>query len=211
MAQAVEIASNEDGVVWFARDCSRREARREYARMTGERDRPWRIEVRSTFLRPANQSDCGARSHGRDAEGDRLDDDCQCGWYEEEGWQFECDGRHLEARAAWRVDYRLSPKSWAAFRRFTSGLHPRGRGHGFRPVLWGGRVERRAYRVDRLLIPHKPFRLPGDRWFRLGEGELRWCDVCRAVTPQHGHRHGRRLDRWHCDADDHFKRLGEIA
>jgi hypothetical protein len=65
---------------------------------------------------------------------------------EEEGWYVECDASHPAAVASWRIEPRYAPDWVYRARLAIRRLIPRPR-----PVLWGGRIERRANALDRLL------------------------------------------------------------
>lgn len=206
------LADNEDGVSWFSRTgVSRRRARRELANLVSEPLRT--IKARPVFLRPAELGDCGAASHELDAAGEPPDE-CSCRQYMgDEPWWFECASDHTAAVPAWRCEAsyrstRLSRWRGAAWRRYA--------GHRYRrpASLWGGRVQRKANRLERLVFGRwYAFTVPGDRQLCLREREWRWCDTCDATTP-----HTLRCvlypnNRELCVAEDHHarhvKRWGE--
>jgi hypothetical protein len=150
-----------------------------------------RCYARRRFMRPARHEDCPAWPHGRDEDGE-APDDCRC-WLIEDGRHYECSAGDPDAIPVWRVAERaqLRYRFWDFMRRrvysSTDIL-------GKRPVLWGGRLHRRANWLDRLLIGAMPGTTIhcGDHWLKPGETELLWCGSCRATTPHDVPRYGSR-------------------
>lgn len=158
------VAENEDGVMWFA-NCTVREARAEVAYLVS--CHPARLKARQVFMRPARREDCPAWPHGYigDDAPNEGDVDCTC-WQLEEGWMWQCKADASEARPVWRVEGRVMPRWWYSFGRrrrrlLGATLYP-----AFRPVLWGGRLPRRANRLDRLLLGRWVCNVPGDTQLR---------------------------------------------
>ena len=172
------IAATEDGVMWFGRSCSRREARAEVASLTLERAWWWRWLVKPEHMRPATRDDCDAKVH-RDEDEDS--EDCRC-WDFAEGWHFVCAADHPDAIPVWRVEARSAPSWWWKTRRRLRALHGSNRRRYDAMPLWGHRVERRVRWFDRLLLGRGPALVLGDGVWRLGQGEVRYCDVCRQQT-----------------------------
>lgn len=201
------LADNEDGVVWVGRDgVSAHRARREVAGLVGAKPWPWRFAVSATFMRPFDQSDCEAAAHGRDSDGEPLDDDCRCSWQEEEGWMYQCGPDHPAAVAAWRVEDDAMGPMWLWRLRDRRAELYRAMRHEGRPVLWGGSPERRVNRLDRLIAGKAiAVVLLRSHQLRVGEAEWRWCVVCEGVRRHWQPQRPGYLPR--CEGDEHFGRL----
>lgn len=153
-----------------------------------------RFRVRPAHLRATTpEQDCPVWPHGEDEYGDGPEG-CTC-YLIEEGWMVECDRKHPHAQPVWRIEDRPHRiRWWIRFRiRWFYGKP--------RPVIWGGRVDRRAFWFDRFLTGFAWDRLRyRDHWLSECEGELRWCPSCRATTP---HSLPGKYSRAWCEAEGH--------
>lgn len=172
--------SEDEPIVWVKRDCSRLAAIRGGAEEMCTS--AWRCWARKRYMREATKElDCPCWPHGVDEYGDPPED-CQCGSVED-GWHFQCAKGAPGASPVWRVEERPHRirRRWALI---TAKLLWRRRSFsGRKAVLWGGRVERRATRLDRFFgCPGVV--LLGDHWVK--PEPIRWiyCDDCRCLTPR---------------------------
>jgi len=119
----------------------------------------------------------------------QLHASCECQSVTADPYFLACAPEHPDAIAVWRCELRRAPAWWYRLRRWQYRIGSARR----RPVLWGGRVTREASWLDRTLFGGGPRGLiRGDRWFTLGESELRHCSLCQCVTP-HVVRYGGQL------------------
>jgi hypothetical protein len=190
-AEIDPIATNEDGVEWVRRNCSRRAARRYYAEQCGVR--PRQIEVTAEHMRPASPADC---DHGPD--GGHAIGDC---WLMDEGYHFVCADEHPAAIPVWRLDFkepsRLKRLHMALGRRIYKGKR-----WDDPPVLWGGRVERHASWFDRKVLGYWGLLIMGDCWLRTGMARWLLCPVCGRATPHLLDPRG--VHRPSCQGREHF-------
>lgn len=190
MSKYVEpVAMSEEEIeAWYPRTVSRWKAIRACADDCGVR---WyTLHARKRYMCPAVESDCPVPfPHRRDEYGDPLDDECCC-WQVAAGWHQECPASDDGAIPVWRVDERPQRIRRRLRLISLSTMYRRQRRRNIArakapaPVIWGGRVERRATWLDRFLgFGAIYLTVVGDEWIKLGESELRWCQSCRATTP----------------------------
>lgn len=193
--QVTYLAGDEDGeFMWFARTASRWAVRRHAA--ADWLSSPWRISVTADQMRQATEDDCLV--HGAAPQRGAS---CECHRVVDDPYFLACEPDHPDAIAMWRCELRRAPDWWRRFRRWQYRIGAARR----RPVLWGGRVTREASWLDRVLFGGGPGGLiQGDRWFRVGESELRHCSLCQRVTP---HVVGYR-DRLVCQSTRHHQLAG---
>lgn len=190
-------SAEEDPIEWFAQTSSRWAVRR-YAAATwragaGYLIAPWRVSVTADYMREATTADCPAHGWGGDPEAG-----CECFRVEDEPYFLECAPDHPDALALWRCEPRPGPVWLLRIRRWQYRIGDKRRD---RPVLWGGRVAREATWLDCALFGGGRARwLKGDRQYRVGESQLRYCVVCTATTP-HTERYG---GGYICTAPRHF-------
>lgn len=175
------IATSEDEpIVWLARTCSRLAAIRAGAdECCGRARHFW---ARKRYMREATKDlDCPCWPH-EIGEDEDPPEDCRC-WQIEEGWFFQCAADEPGAEAVWRVEERPHRIRWRLRRLSGKILYRRRCFDGRKSVLWGGKLERKATRLDRWLGA-PGFYLLADRWLR--PEPIRWiyCDVCRCLTPR---------------------------
>lgn len=147
--------SEDDPVSWWERDddLARWHARHAAAMMTG--DAMLELHVTAVYMRP---HDCDLDCNDLDRAEHRRG---SC-WYEDDGWMREVPADDPRALAAWRAEY--VGNDYTLRRRIQR--HLRRRRPAFRPVLWGGRLEHRASRLERVLYGKTILNLPGDRQLR---------------------------------------------
>lgn len=176
--------AEEEWLAWYDRADSRRAVRRQVVQDGW--DVPWwRIRTSAAFVRQASAPrDCEAKIHAHDDFGDAVDDDCSCASIQEEGWFFPCEATDPDAIPVWRVEGSEASGWWRRHRELPwkllfGDLRPRASN-----ALWGGRIERRATKLDRLL-GYDGLVVLGARQERLGSAEWswHWCDVCGGHTP----------------------------
>lgn len=188
----------DEQVVWFARTASRWEVRCHLAREWSLG--LWWIVVASDHMRAATTADCPATVHATDDPDrrDRRSADCRCFEIEDDGYFLDCEPGHPDAIELWRCEPGHPPLWLVRLRYWQQRLGARRRR---RPVLWGGRVEREATWLDRVLFGGGcGWLLHGDRYHSVGESELRHCVTCGHATP-HRPRYGGEMV---CNGPLHF-------
>lgn len=159
------LASDEDGRDWFGREgVSRLRVLREAQSLSGEKLRHYR--ARKTWMRPAVvPHDCPVASELHNVADLDADppDGCRCRELAEDGWMFVCDASNAAAIPAWEVKYGYTLVPWSVRRRLRA-LHPRERRMRRAPVLWGGKLERRARWFDQVLLGRGYVLVRGDLW-----------------------------------------------
>lgn len=188
--------SEDDYLAWYPCSVSRWVAIGSYAAECGVPRR--QLRVRRRHLREAKWTDCPVpRPHPVDELGDPPDN-CTC-WQIEEGWFTECDSAHPDAIPVWRVEERPWRFRWWIRRRIQHLFYRNTDLMRRSPCIWGGKVDRRANWLDRVLIGYRgTYLYCRSNWLGKQEGELRWCGVCKATTPHSLDRFG----SW-CQADKH--------
>lgn len=195
----VVAVSEDEPIVWVERTCSRLAAIRAGAdECCGKARNFW---ARERYMREASKErDCPVWPHEIDEDGEPPEE-CCC-WQIEEGYWYQCKPDAAGAFPVWRVSERPRRLRWRLRRLVVKTLYRRRSYDGRKSVLWGGKVERKATRLDRWLGAPGLFYLRGDRWVR--PEPIRWlyCDSCRCLTPRRvegrqtclANRHGLRPD-----------------
>lgn len=172
--------SEDEPIVWVKRDCSRLTAiRGGAAEACGKARHFW---ARKRWMREATKElDCPVWPHTIDEDGEPPED-CRC-WQIEEGGFFQCKADAPGAFPVWRVEERPRRLRWKLRRLSGKVLYRRRSFDGRKAVLWGGKLERQATRLDRWLGAPGLYLRP-DRWLRPEPIDWIYCDVCRCLTPR---------------------------
>lgn len=164
--------SEDDPISWWERDpdVGRWHARRCASMLTGE---PMtELDLTAVHMRPHDHAiDCDAYNCGGPA------DACP---YEAEGYMREVPADDPRALTAWRAEW-VGDIDGTLRRRTQRRL--RRRRPCFRPVLWGGRLEHRANRLERVLYGRSTINLPGDRQLQPHHGQVTSLAERRARKP----------------------------
>lgn len=191
----IVACSEDEPIVWVRRDCSRLAAIRSGAHECCAK--PRRFWARKRYLREATKElDCPVYPHEIDEDGEPPED-CRC-WQIEEGWFFQCEADAPGAFSVWRVEERPRRFWWRLQRLSGKVLYRRRSFEARQAVLWGGKLGRRATRLDRWLGCGCVVFL-GDEQIRLNVGAMQYCHICQMTTLH-------RVYRWPAEPDKPFGR-----